>query len=156
MTDLQAALGLIKARAKKATEGPWGYYTPQGQGKDPIFGATPGDEVALVKRPADWRFIAHARTDVPRLVAAIEAVLKMHRQVPLYGHEDDCTNTDEEHREEHFQSDGEFCCHELIEGWTCAECADVQDVASLAGPPEWPCPTVRALTDKLTGEDDEQ
>lgn len=76
MSDLQDALDQIKARAEKATEGTWGYYTPQGQGKDPIFGATPGDEVALVKRPADWRFIAHARADVPRLVAAIEAVLK--------------------------------------------------------------------------------
>lgn len=87
-----------------------------------------------------------------------EAVMKEHRKVPLNGHEDDCTNTDEEHREEHIQSDddgGEFYCHELIEDWTCAECADVQDVASLAGPPEWPCPTVRTLTDKLTGEDDE-
>lgn len=77
MTDLQDALDRIKDRAEKATEGPWGYYTPRGQGQDPIFGATPGDEVALVKRPTDWHFITAARTDVPRLVEAIEAVLEL-------------------------------------------------------------------------------
>ncbi|GAA1450404.1 hypothetical protein ACFP47_10260 [Nesterenkonia lacusekhoensis] len=102
--------------------------------------------------------LERSQADVPRLVAAVEAVLKEHRKVPLYGHEDDCTNTDEEHREEHIQSDddaGEFYCHELVEDWTCGECADMQDAASLAGPPEWPCPTVRALTNELTGEDDE-
>ncbi|GAA1453386.1 hypothetical protein ACFP47_09415 [Nesterenkonia lacusekhoensis] len=129
MSDLQDALARIKARVEEIEST-----------NDAL------DAIGAMEK---------SQADVPRLVASVEAVLKEHRKVPLYGHEDDCTNTDEEHREEHIQSDddaGEFYCHELVEDWTCGECADMQDAASLAGPPEWPCPTVRTLTSKLTGE----
>lgn len=77
-SDPREALDRIKARAAEATPGPWGHYTPRGQERDPIFGATPGDEVALVKRAPDWRFISHARTDIDRLTEALEAVLALH------------------------------------------------------------------------------
>lgn len=67
-----------KARADAATEGPWGYYTPRGGGSDPVFGAIPGDEVALVKRPNDWRLIAASREDVPAMADALLRVLDLH------------------------------------------------------------------------------
>lgn len=70
-----------KARADAATEGPWGYYTPRGGGSDPVFGAIPGDEVAVVKRPNDWRLIAAARADVPVMADALLRVLDLHHAV---------------------------------------------------------------------------
>lgn len=92
------------------------------------------------------------RTGLPRLLAAVEAVLKLHRKAPLYGHEDECANPDERHREDrHFEIDGEYVCEALIEDWTCAECYEIQDIASLAEPISWPCDTVRALTQALEG-----
>jgi hypothetical protein len=81
----------MRERAEKAGKGPWI--------KDP-------DDPAIVLRPDkgdDWdgiviarvqrddyglveedttEFIAHARTDVPALVNALEAVLAIHRHVP--------------------------------------------------------------------------
>ena len=53
-----------------ATPGPWGYYNPRGKDGhyDPIFGATPGDEIALVKRPADWKIMALAPEAVAEVV----------------------------------------------------------------------------------------
>lgn len=90
MTDLQDALAQIKGRAEKATEGPW---VPLGNtmagevktctcaGNIPGCGHEPycGLDGPLITgaAPVDVEFIAHARTDVPRLLAAIEAVLKL-------------------------------------------------------------------------------
>ena len=63
-------LAEIRVRAEAATQGPWfgsagGLY---------IYGATPGDEVARTNRPADARFIQHARSDVPDLVAEVASL----------------------------------------------------------------------------------
>lgn len=70
MLDLDA----LEALASAATKGPWGHYSPRGRGwpnYDPIFGGRPGDEVALVKRFEDHRFIAAAREAVPALIARV-------------------------------------------------------------------------------------
>lgn len=72
-----------KARADAATDRPWGHYMPRGGGSDPVFGAIPGDEVAVVKRPNDWRLIAASRSDVPAMAEALLAVLDLHRGVPM-------------------------------------------------------------------------
>lgn len=52
----------LRTMLDQATPGPWGHYTPRDDRAhyDPIFGATPGDEIALVKTPADWRLMALA------------------------------------------------------------------------------------------------
>ena len=70
-------LNEIEARANAATEGPWDligggeYVTPVGIMVAPDDGGVNG---------ADAEFIAHARTDVPALVAALRAVLKLHKE----------------------------------------------------------------------------
>lgn len=67
MSDLEA----IKARAAAATKGPW---RADPGGCAPYVDA-PSDDIATnVYEMDDARFIAHAREDVPRLVAALEAV----------------------------------------------------------------------------------
>lgn len=66
----------IRTRADAATDGPWEY--PEnllGLKNTTVFVADRSDGVALVKSPATAEFIAHARTDVPALVAALRAVL---------------------------------------------------------------------------------
>lgn len=67
-----------KRIAEAATPGPWGHYSPRNSPwphPDPVFGSTPGDEVAWTRRNEDWRFIAHARQALPRMREALEAVI---------------------------------------------------------------------------------
>ena len=78
----------IEARTTAATEGPWTWAT---------HSTADGDEWAVFS-PADWalatnrdgwgydaEFIAHARQDVPALVAALRAVVAIHRPVTVPG-----------------------------------------------------------------------
>ncbi len=168
MTDLNETLAAIRERAEAATDGPWvalgndiaaEVKTCTCAGNIPGYGHEQycGLDGPLITgaAPANAEFIAQARTDVPRLLATVEAVLKLHRKAPLYAHEDCCTNTDEEHREEHHLAiDGEYWCEAMIEDWTCAECRNIQEAGSPAETPEWPCDTVRALTEALEGDGD--
>lgn len=68
----------IQARADAATDGPWLFawdgetWTVKTE-NGPVSGENP-DRVALEVEHADAAFIAHARTDIPRLVAALRAV----------------------------------------------------------------------------------
>lgn len=80
MTDSE--LAAIEARAKRATEGPWtikSVWTDKHSGADEVSGAN-GQSVCLcdehdggynpnTQRNVD--FIAHARTDIPALIAEI-------------------------------------------------------------------------------------
>ena len=76
----------------------------------------PRETLARIRKQADAEFIA-ARTDVPRLVDALEKVLNLHvkaQPIPAaFG----------------TQEGGDYCI-------TCVE--------------DWPCPTVRAITQALT------
>lgn len=72
MTNItDAELTQMKERAEKATAGPWvTYYESLVKSKE-------GDKVVadtwrVVNGANDARFIAHAREDVPRLVAEVE------------------------------------------------------------------------------------
>lgn len=80
----------IKARAEKATEGPWTYM---GKDHETTWIESPVEDVLIhdergtghmredfswIKQP-DAEFIAHARTDIPKLVAALEAVEALHQ-----------------------------------------------------------------------------
>lgn len=67
-------LDAIKARAERATPGPWETEKP-GPFIHTVWHPSPGaprDEVARFMSPADARFVTHARTDIPLLVAEVE------------------------------------------------------------------------------------
>lgn len=78
-------LAEIQARAEKATDGPWrhsvereryetAHYVRHGEGEH--LAVFTGNYSGASE---DGEFIAHARTDVPALVAALRAVLHLHR-----------------------------------------------------------------------------
>lgn len=76
MTDVTTLLAGIKTLEEAANDGPWfavRYYI--GSGEDH---SDPDAEIATAGSKADAAFIAAARTDVPRLVAALEAVAGLH------------------------------------------------------------------------------
>lgn len=83
--------------------------------------------------------------------AAIERVRELHRKGTVYSHEDSCTNSAEEHSEEHHResanSYGEYYCEQMPEYDICIDCSEHADPDQ-----EWPCPTILALE---TGDDDE-
>ena len=85
--DLEA----IKARAAAATEGPWEWDDPtigQHWSRPEPWATVVDDEVncggycyggssSPIKSDADGQFIAHAREDIPALVAEIERLLRL-------------------------------------------------------------------------------
>ena len=88
-------LDKIEARANAATEGPWEWegeakaeweigansLVPSRRPDDPVLYGYGYDASGIeVKTPADAEFIAHARTDVPDMAAALRAVLKLHKE----------------------------------------------------------------------------
>lgn len=108
----------IQARADAATGGPWWgsmlgthveVFAGEGSGSDPM--------IASELRPGDAEFIAAARADVPRLVAALRAVLDLHRPVEVEPSDTICGD----------------CSFQLPNGRYFGKVE------------EWPCPTVRAV-----------
>lgn len=78
--DASAALAAIRAREQAATTGPWTPVWSEALDEYTVY--TDDDafrEVAVIKRddPPTAYFIAHARTDVPRMAAALDAVLAL-------------------------------------------------------------------------------
>lgn len=73
-------LAQIEARANAATEGPWRSDRWEDfTGRETTYSISGDTEVSpLVHEPDDAEFIAHARTDVPALTAALRAVLDRH------------------------------------------------------------------------------
>lgn len=67
-----------------ATPGPWGHYRPDYGKPNPVFGATPGDEVATVKRREDHALIAAA----PELAAE---VVRLHDELSALADELDAS-----------------------------------------------------------------
>lgn len=90
-------LAEIQARADKATGGPW----HEGEGMSFVRArivydmvtdnrhVTTSHVLADVTRNHDAEFIAHSRTDVPRLVAALRAVLALHVEIEYPFPDDD-------------------------------------------------------------------
>ena len=77
----------IEARTNAATDGPWTWATHSTADGDEWGVFSPADWALATNRDGwgcDAEFIAHARTDVPALVAALRAVLEMHAETP-YG-----------------------------------------------------------------------
>ena len=113
-------LNEIEARANAATEGPWEAHGSL----ITSLTAGPGGEVAEASGQ-DTEFIAHSRTDVPALVAALYEVLDQHQRVvlPTYlpiGRMEDVS----------------ICGVCTVEG----------------EPADWPCPTVETIRQHL-GDD---
>lgn len=73
----------IKAREQTATPGPWeyvdngfyGYIVPQGKDMDSMIAGGEPCEGRICDGP-DTQFIAHARTDIPALIAEAERLTK--------------------------------------------------------------------------------
>ena len=122
-------LNEIEARTNAATEGPWEHEPPPGPGEDPmrpicVYPKEDGGTLAYVQPlEADAEFIAHSRTDVPDMAAALRAVLELHAPTPsdIYPHE---------------------VCHH-------PHCTDPTDQMEQS---PWPCPTVAAIRRHL-GDD---
>ena len=86
-------------------------------------------------------------------LAALRAVLDLHKPMTMYEHEDCCENDSDDHREERHAEDvvhgGEYFCMDLPTGIVlCAECSRDLDFDGR----DYPCPTVRTVTAAL-GED---
>ena len=91
----------IQARADKATDGPWewestspsmagGHWNLRVTGK-------PGIRLSVTEYqhgPGNAEFIAHARADVPALVAALRAVLDLHQPTEVLGRGSVCPTCD--------------------------------------------------------------
>ena len=79
-------LNEIEARANAATEGPWVTYTvTPHMGSEVLTAPREGEDYGdyVVPEYIDMdnaEFIAHARTDVPDMAAALRAVLKLHKE----------------------------------------------------------------------------
>ena len=78
-------LSEIEARANAATEGPWAVVVEDGvilalvltdEDDGLMFGDNGYDAPIVTETGEDADFIAHARTDVPALVAALRAVME--------------------------------------------------------------------------------
>ena len=81
MSDPRETLARIRARAEKATEGPWTWATHSTADGDEWAVFSPTDWALATNRDGwggDAEFIAAARTTVPALVDALETVLKVH------------------------------------------------------------------------------
>lgn len=119
MTDPRETLARIRAQADAATEGPWELL---GDGE---YVSGPGILVA----PDDGGVTsADARTTVPALLDALEAVLEIHQDGgESQGYLDDGSYGDMPH-----------CC---------TECGSLGEYGVL-----WPCPTVEAITTALEGK----
>ena len=129
-------LNEIEARANAATEGPWtpdeytevdpdGFYelarviAPDPDGDD---WCAIGVVHTGILRP-DAEFIAHARTDVPALVAALRAVLDLHRETVEW----------------------------VTPGGDAYYSGCAQQCTDDEGYSDYPCPTVRAIEEALNG-----
>ena len=150
---IESRLAEIRARVEAATEGPWEWlaHTTVDGDKWAVFHGESTPALAMNNDgwAPDAEFIAHARTDLPALLAAVEAVMKRHRKMPVYewcsfdlpsGQE--CHLGDDAHIE---LSNGEWGHANIVEAWTCEECLhDTDDYI-----PDWPCPTIRDITAAL-------
>lgn len=151
--DPTRILDEIQARADAATEGPWEAATSEATMNDRSeyrIGLPSRPQVFRASmRSADAAFIAAARTDLPRLVAALRAVLEVHRGAQYLGEPGDagCPHDDDYDGDRHFESaDGDWLCEDTAAGDSyCLGCPRDE----WSDPIACPCPTVTAITEAL-------
>lgn len=155
MTDpIIDRLDQIKGRADKATEGPWlaEHSGEQGNCVIPHDAKSTRESVAVIRlldQQADAEFIAHARTDVPRIEAALRAVLDLHKPTTMDFIVGDCAAEDCEH------DDPDDCS--TAPRKVCGGCLDqaecvtpyAMECASVAQSVIWPCDHVHAIAAAL-------
>ena len=132
MTDPRETLARIRKQADAATPGPWEakhhHHTATERhvvSEIPRVAECEGDGGGGLYRGEDAEFIAAARTTVPALLDALEAVLEIHQDGgESQGYLDDGSYGDMPH-----------CC---------TECGSLGEYGVL-----WPCPTVEAITTAL-------
>ena len=126
MTDPRETLARIRAQADAATEGPWtGIRYPDGfLGR--VIGGNGFGVAEDFSDDADAEFIAAARTNVPRLVDALEKALILHKPVEVEPSETICSG--------------------------CSTLRGQGETARYFPFTEYPCPTVRDITTALEGE----
>ena len=80
---MSSQLDAIKERAEAATDGPWRVISDYIPGVIEVEGPTASNDYVaeLSADKADLEFIAHARQDIPALLAAVEAVLELHKPI---------------------------------------------------------------------------
>jgi len=136
-------LEAITARANAATKGPWNHDPNSAwriygceQAHEYVWADSEGDEFPCVamtgikgqhpRSPRDAEFIAHARTDVPELVAEVERLSQAETEWAAY-------------RKALVE------LHEFDElvfgGFICPRCTDSED----DDPVPWPCDSLRAI-----------
>ena len=79
MTDPRETLARIRERADAATDGPWMGVCDSDGYLGRVIGPDGFGIAEDFRDDADAEFIAAARTDVPRLVDALEKVLELHK-----------------------------------------------------------------------------
>uniref|UniRef100_UPI003F4944A2 hypothetical protein n=1 Tax=Arthrobacter silvisoli TaxID=2291022 RepID=UPI003F4944A2 len=146
MTAPDEFLAPIRERLAAATPGPWHFDTDADD-----YLMSPAGEVP--PSLANGEFIAHAREDVPRLLAALDGVLALHQPSKV-------------HRQRH-NAEGTLISYTVTEDGPCEacypetgtrHCEDCNDYDDLCeGVSEswrvsWPCPTVAAITTALEGQ----
>ena len=127
-------LAAMRARVDEATDGPWSASGEYAGSWEVTYTWRPGTELEECSRvldvsdrfdacgnQGDAEFVAHARTDVPRLLDAVEAVLAMHEPVSRH----------------------------LVNGGTFDECSYCVDPQDNTWRLDYPCPTVQAITSAL-------
>ncbi len=147
-----------KRLTEAATEGPWEsdkavfeYDHKPTPYVAPEFGNRNICQVYSDAGDADAAFIAAARSSVPKLIAAVEAVMEAHRRSHAVfswatggvRFEDPCPDCD---GKAGVHPCG--CWADVDIEYVCAECDKSKERAA------WPCPTIRAIEAALGGEGD--
>ena len=120
-----------KALEAAATPGPWSLFFA---GSD--WGMSNEDGEAIFHSRADLQFIAHARTAVPALVAAVERVQALHTPLKLFLL-DDNGSVD-------YSKPFDTLCRgctdpDIVNAWECDDGDPGDDYV------QHPCPTIEAL-----------
>jgi len=151
----------IEQRTMDASGGPWEAYRLRGtvRGEDDTFGVDDRRHATLFEssrlRGEDAEFIAHARTDLPDLTAAVRAVRELHQEETRYQPWPDYEGSFDsaEAIAEHFGEPdaGEEWPREPHTFGICTECGRIEREAN-EGHDEWsyreslwPCPTAKAV-----------
>lgn len=158
-TDPREWLQEVQGRANNATEGPWraslldgvDYEDGSSSHRGGIYPDAQGAPPVLVTMSVDRRngiFIAGARTEHPAMAAALTAVLDLHKPMEVY-------EFDHMNGAWKLDADGEKVQTDTL----CTGCLtpdEEQDLEDCEWEPsmgtvQYPCPTVRAITEHLPG-----
>ena len=137
-----------------ATEGPWEAGTGDGDPHPHVWTSRSSACVAEITyvvpndygdvRPDDAVFIAEARTSLPKMRAALEAVLALHEPVAVYAQADECECGNEDHAIIESAQGDDLCWDTPTGEQRCGECLD-EDSEYI----DYPCPTVAAIAEAL-------